>query len=335
MKFKILVALLLASASVSNTFAAEAPGPEQDKLDQYYQAQELKQSQLEEYENEAYGYETKLDQARKELKEAEAEFDAAKKAEVEARIAYAGDESQDNERAVRLAEHALAMAERGVRNRAKRLTFAEERLAELDGSQQALKTELADLQKRIKTQEAVVREAESRQDAEQKRLLAKAEAARLEAAKRRAADAPKAAPEKVAKAAPAPAVAAAATPEERKAAAIEALSDLDRQALGYISTEMERFKQLSLGSNARPLYRFLNLQGDKVKTTDFEHRGRDQYWAEAVVSKGPQEFRINNFKFSRIVPAAHDGETYVFIFDSKRASRPRLIMFKKSLLDLI
>ena len=336
MKFKFLVALLV-STGLSAAHAAEVVGQEQDKLDQYVQAQELKRSQLEDNENEAYGYETKLDEARKDLKAAEDEYEAAKKAEIDARIAYAGDQSQDNERAVRLAEHTLSMAERGVRNRAKRLSFAEERLADLKSDQNALKTELADLEKRIKAQQAAVKDVETRQDAEQKRLLAKAEAARIDAAKRRAAEIPKAASVKMAKTV-APAAGPTEAPlsaEEAKAATIAALSDLDRQALDYVTTEMERFKQLTLGSKARPLYRNLVLQGSQVESSEFEHRGRDQYWTEAVVSKGQQEFQINGFRFSRIVPAAHDGEVYVFIFDSKRASRPRLVMFKKSLLDLI
>ena len=66
---------------------------------------------------------------------------------------------------------------------------------------------------------------------------------------------------------------------------------------------------------------------------EFKFQGRKLYLAESDVKSGQQIFRVGSKNFRSTIPAADDGQVYMFILDAKRPSSPRLSMFKKSLLD--
>lgn len=314
---------------------------EEDKLDRFYQAFENRSSELEEIENELFGYDYKLDRAQKDLKTAQSELEVAEKEHAKAKSDLAANATEDNQRAFKLAEHALNMSERGVRTRTKRLERVEGYMQELQDSISSLQAQVAASQKRIDAQEEQVREAKN---AAQARLVqadkAREDASQLVVEEKRQAEIA----ERVQPVVQPPAAVeqkqiveeqiSEASAEEMSESEQVELSELDKEALEYAQKEVTRLEKLLSSSNeGRPTFRYLTLVGSKVESQSFEFLGRDQYRVDAVVSKGRQIFEVGSHKFRRTIPASDDGKEYVFIYDAKRLSRPRLVMFKKSLID--
>ncbi|WP_439134431.1 hypothetical protein [Pseudomaricurvus sp.] len=343
----ILSALIL---TTSQYLSAGTVSQEEDKLDRFYQAFENRSSELEDIENELFGYDYKLERAQSDLKKAQADLDVAEKEYAKAKADLAANDSEDNQRAYMLAEHALKMSERGIRTRTKRLERVEGYMQELADSKSRLEAQVSASQRRIDIQEKQVAEAKKVAEAR----LAQAERARKEAERRMAEEKRLAAAAAVEPAIQPPAVVeeapkvvkeevleeqvAAEQPVDEPADMSEAeekeLSELDKEALEYAQKEVERLEDLlSSSDSGRPTFRYLTLVGNKVDAKKFEFLGRDQYRVDTVVSKGRQIFEVGRNKFRRTIPASDDGQEYVFIYDAKRLSRPRLVMFKKSLID--
>lgn len=330
--------------SASHLVVGESLTAEQNKLDRYYQSYENRASELEEIENEIFGYENKLDESVKDLEQAQAELVEAQKAHANAKIQLAGDASQDNERALKLADHALSMAERGVRTRSKRQERVELKMAELVSTKTKLAASTAADQERITAQEAKVARASAEAEKNAAARLAEADRAREQAQLRMAEQARQtkglasapivSAPKNVA---PAPKVTEApAVALQSKDAVKTELTELDLEALAYAQKEVARLETLLDTSNpGRPMFKRLTLGGNKVDQKAFEFLGQNQYRVDAVVQPGRQIFQVGKHKFRRTVPLVDEGQEYVFIFDAKRPSRPRLVMFKKSLIDSI
>ncbi len=121
--------------------------------------------------------------------------------------------------------------------------------------------------------------------------------------------------------------------ELEKARKAKELSPLDKEAKAYALKEMERLNEkLASGGMGKPLYKRVIMTVNGQNPLNYEFIGRKYYLLETSVQAGRQLFEINNFKFRRTIPQADDGEDYVFLFDTKKAERPRLVMFKKSLI---
>ncbi|MAZ86342.1 MAG: hypothetical protein CL693_01755 [Cellvibrionaceae bacterium] len=322
---------------------ADAVSQAQDKLDRYYQAYENRSSQLEDVENQLFGYQNKLTRAQTDLDTATKELANAQKEQASAKIALVGDASQENTRALKLADHALSMAERGVRTRTKRYERTQNNHAELLAEKNRLESQIAADQSRIEQQESTLASTKQRAEKEAKSLLAAAQRAKKDAAKRIQAEQDQ--KERLA------AIEAeqARLAEEARAIAqqkIETevvsteekmeLSELDKEALRYAQKEVARLENLlSDGKPGRPTFKRLTLGGNKIESKAFEFLGQNQYRVETEVVTGRQIFQIGKHKFRRTIPAADNGQAYVFIFDAKRPSRPRLVMYKKALLENI
>ncbi|GAB3106795.1 hypothetical protein GCM10027217_32610 [Pseudomaricurvus hydrocarbonicus] len=348
MIFKKLALSALILGSTQFTFAL-SPSQEEDKLDRYYQAFENRSSELEDVDNELFGYEYKLERAQKDLQSAEQELSKAQSEYATAKAALLKDNSEDNLRNMNLTEHALKMSERGVRTRTKRLERVENNIAELTAKKEQLSKQVTEGQKRITAQEKLVQKVK----ADASRRLAQAEQAKAEAQRRmleekRLAESSRKAVEaslnKPTSPSPVSQPAVQVPTESIAAAADESpdtidqseLSTLDREALEYAQKEIARLEDLLTDSNhGRPTYKRLTLGGNKVETEQFEFLGKDQYRVDTVVQNGRQIFQVGKHKFRRTIPASDNGAEYVFIYDAKRLSRPRLVMFKKSLLDAI
>lgn len=342
MRIKNLVftALLLSTTPFAQ---ADAVSQVQDKLDRYYQSYENRTSQLEDIENQLFGYQNKLARAQTDLETATQELEAAQKKQASAKIALVGDSSQENARALKLADHALSMAERGVRTRTKRYERAQNNHAELLAEQNRLESQIVADKSRIKQQEARLVETTQRAEQEAKALLVAAEKAKQSAEKRIQAEQDQKQRLAVIKAeqarlaeqvkteAPQKIQVEHVTKEEKAE-----LSELDKEALRYAQKEVARLENLlSDGKSGRPTFKRLVLGGNKIESKAFEFLGQNQYRVETTVTNGRQIFQIGKHKFRRTIPAADSGEAYVFIFDAKRPSRPRLVMYKKALLENI
>lgn len=339
---KIVLSALLTLATP--VMSADSVGLAQDKLDRFYQAFENRSSELEDIENQLFGYQNKLKSVQSDLSIAQQELELARKKQAGAKIQLVGEASQDNERALKLTTHALKMAERGVRTHTKREERVQTNLAALLEEKTRLASQISADEARIVEQEKALEATKSREAKQAKRLLVAADRAKREARARMEAEKLQAS---------AAAERLAAIEAERKAQAAEKLvieqqavvqakqeqvdlSDLDREALAYAQKEVARLESiLDVGNPGRPTFKRLTLGGNKVEAKSFEFLGQNQYRVEAKVVNGRQIFQIGKHKFRRTIPAADDGQDYVFIFDAKRPSRPRLVMYKKALLENI
>ncbi len=323
------LALMLFSAVGS----AASISAEQNKLDLYHQAHENHQAELEDIANELFGFENKLADAKSDLQNAEKDLIEAQKNHTEARIALSAEASEKNERALSLVEHSLAMAERAIRTRTKRLNWVEEQVAELQALEVKVKSQINKSEDRIASQESKIARLEAEQVlAEQQRRI-EAEKAKAAAIQRQQMEKSLAKPQEVA-IAPAAVVAPESSSVDELSEADE-LSMLDEEALEFVRKEMSRLNELTKRPSGVPLYKNLLIEGKSITPQTFEYLGKNQYRVDTVVQSGQQTFFVGKFRFKRTIPAADNGKEYVFIFDSKRTSNPRLVIFKKSLLNLL
>lgn len=329
---KILLSALLLGAT--HLVCAADVFQEEEKLDRLYQAFENRTSELEDIENELFGFDYKLDQAKEDLKTAEADLAATQQEFAKAQAAVAADNSEENQRALKMVEHSLNMSERGVRTRSKRLERVEGSLSELQAAKARLDLQVATAQKRVQEQEAMLvaaknaEAAKAREETLSRQRQAAAAGQQVAAATPAVVETPEAGPAAQPVAAvlpetPAPAPGAGAV-----------LSELDKEAQEHARNEVKRLQEmLESGDAGRPTFKNLSLTGNKMEPQMFEFLGQDQYRLDAVVSNGRQIFEVGRNKFRRTIPASDNGQTYVFIYDAKRLSRPRLVMFKKSLVE--
>ncbi len=335
-----LASMILALLLVSGLAGAASLPQERDKLARYEQAYENYLVDIEDIENEIYGYEEKIKGAHKDLKEAENDLEEDTKELTEARKALQAKKSQHNQRQLKLAAHAHKMSKRGIRTRTKRLERLEERLLEL---QQELSVKLGGAKRakqRISAQERRVAQILSYLNNQARtsspQVVAKPSPPREEV---------KLQPKLVSNP-PAPAQpelqASAQAPRQQEQEALEEIEDdddeeLDTEALEHVRREMGRLQNLlSRGNKGRPTFKHLILEGGKSpKRVKFEFLGKNQYRAEARVEKGKQLFEVGNNKFRRTIPESDDNEVYVFIYDAKRLSRPRLVIFNKALMEYL
>lgn len=325
----LILVLALCSCSV---FAASVR-EEEDRLARYEQVLENHISELEDIENQLFALKSKLKEASTEVAKSNANFEEARQANTAASIKLAGDNNDDNKRAAKLAAHSLKMAERGVRTRSKRLERIQANQQELQAAEAALQSKLVSAKDNITAQEQRIVDVKRAEDLAAKALLAKAEAESVKLAAKADQEARQAA-RKAELAAAKAALEAEAKAKQQAPVVTNTLSELDQEALAYAQKEVAKLeKLLASGKPGRPIFDRLTLTGSKIEPQKFEFLGRDQYRTEAVVSAGKQLFEVGGNKYRRTIPSSDDGEAYVFIVDAKRPMRPRLVMYKKSLLS--
>jgi hypothetical protein len=315
--------LLLLGSSVAS---ADTVTQEQERLERYEQSLDNRTSEFEDVENDLFGLEAKLVDARQTVVGATSDLEAARARHSAAAIKLAGDDSDDHKRAVRLTSHALKMSERGLRTRSKRLERLEANEQALQLSKVQLQAQLVKDEKNIAKQQARI-VAAKKSAAQQVVRLEKAEKAKR-AAKAEQHESAVLKAQRLANKEPPKQVVAVEEPAPVK------LSELDLEVLAFARKEVQRLDELlASGKGGRPIFNRLVLRGDQIEGNEFEFLGRKQYRAEAVVSKGRQLFEVAGHKYRRTIPATDDGQAYVFILDAKRPSRPRLVMYKKSLIE--
>ena len=310
---------------------------EQNKLARMEQTQENRLVELEDVENEMLAYEYKLKRAQESLSKARENHEQTLKELKAAEREHKLGANTDTERALHKAKHAYAMAERGVDSRNRRVEIIESTFGELES--------------RLKASQASVEAGKSRLSAQQARVdkLVKAmlvQAENEKEASRKAAAAP---------AAPKPSLAALEQPTmpelqapEAQASSAEATEpevqevsqavqrEVDPELVDYVRGERERLQkllgELDEGDSGKQTFRNLSLRPSGDESIEFEFLGENQYRLIAPVSAGRQTYKINSWKFRRTIPSDDDGERYVFIFDARRLSRPRLVMYPEYVL---
>lgn len=296
---------------------------EKNRLARMEQSLENRMVEVEDIENELLSYEYKLERAKESLDEARQKYEESRRELQQAELAHQQQASSDTERALGKARHGFAMAERGVDSRSRRVEFIQTNHDELQAQMEAGQKAISQTKGRISAQQEKVEQMVGA-------MLAKAEAAQRTAAAARKV-APVSKPQL-----PAPTVAAAETApvEAVSEAAPEVVREVDPELLDYVKRERARLdKLLAEGGEGKHTFRSLELNPSHGDAISFEFLGHNQYRLVATVEAGRQTYKINTWKFRRTIPADDDGERYVFIFDGRRLSRPRLVMYPEYVLS--
>ena len=112
------------------------------------------------------------------------------------------------------------------------------------------------------------------------------------------------------------------------------LAQLDDLARSQAAAEERRLAKALAAPKRSGNQRYSNLR-IKSDTVDagFEFLGNHQYRAETAVDGGRHMFSVGSHHYRGTIPNSDDGEVYVFLFDTSRKGKPRLSMYRKSLLN--
>ncbi|MBY6189081.1 hypothetical protein KUV22_01465 [Microbulbifer agarilyticus] len=326
--------------------AASSLTVEQNRLARMEQVQENRLVELEDIENEIVSYEYKLERAQKSLSEARKNYQQSLVAVKAAEREHKGAASTDTERALKKAKHALNMAERGVDSRNRRVEFIQSNYAELESRLTDTRESVAGGKSRLAAQQALV-------DSLVKEMLSEAKTAKAKAAAKKSAPKPEKAPAVVISPPEVPEPTLAAAGDVTNAVADAAVSaesassdepvevasarEIDPEMVDYVRGERARLEklldQLAEGETGKHTFRNLTLKPKGEDSVEFEFLGQDQYRVVLPVAAGRQTYKVNSWRFRRTIPADDNGERYVFIFDARRLSRPRLVMYPEYLLS--
>ncbi|WP_281647051.1 hypothetical protein [Parendozoicomonas sp. Alg238-R29] len=307
----------LASGSVSR---------EKEALGAFIQAQENRQAELLGLSQDEEAYLYKHDIAQEKLNVDMQRLTDAQIHLEQNKLKLEQQNTKANQRAVKLAEYSLEMAKRSFRIREKSVNRIQKSLAELEAEKVELVSRIDQGNQRIEQQKQRINIAEKK--AKEKKVSKKKAPVKKVVSKKSIKPIKQVKPQPVVTSAPSVTKAGAA-PEEGQ-------DPLTQELLAYVKREVTRLeKVLKAGRPGKPSYKRLKLAGSQINTQVFEFLGKDQYRVKAKVSAGEQVFKIAGRKYQRTIPAADDGEDYVFLFDARRSTRPRLVMFRKAYLDQI
>ncbi|MCX2794578.1 coiled-coil domain-containing protein [Microbulbifer thermotolerans] len=321
----LLAGLLALGSAVAVAQTQASLTAEQNRLARMEQSLENRRVEVEDIENELLSYEYKLEKAREALDKAQQKFEESRRELQQAELAHQQQANSDTERALNKAKHAFAMAERGVDSRTRRVEFIQSNYDELQGQLEAGRKAIAQTEGRLAAQKEKV-------DQMINAMLAKVDTAERKSAPVRSAPPVKKPP------LPAPKPVAANTDAAKEADISKGAAEreVDPELLDYVKRERARMeKLLADGKEGKHTFRSLELKPAKGDPIPFEFLGHNQYRLVAPVEAGRQTYKINTWKFRRTIPADDDGERYVFIFDGRRLSRPRLVMYPEYVLPYL
>lgn len=294
---------------------------EQNQLARMEQSLENRLVEVEDMENELLSHDYKLKRAQEALGSVRSNYEQSRRELQQAERDHSLNSSPDSERQLHKARHSFSMAERGVDSRSRRIEIIQSNYGELKSQLDEARAAATQSKNRIAEQQ---RKVEQMVQA----MLVKAEAAERAAATRRVAP-PVSKPQ-----VPPPSVAALKPVVEAAQAQPAPELKVDPELLDYVRREDARLQKLlqdNVGS--KQTFRNLELNSSKGESLPFEFLGHNQYRLVAPVSAGQHTYKINTWKFRRTIPAADEGVPYVFIFDARRLSRPRLVMYPEYVLS--
>lgn len=316
----LVMAGLVIFGGAGVTAQAQSPlSAEKNRLARMEQSMENRMVEIEDIENELASYEYKLKRAKESLAEARKHYEESRRELQQAERDHQLNKSSDTERQLNKAKHGFSMAERGVDSRSRRVEFIQSNHDELKGQLDAAHQAVARSKSRISEQQRKVEQVINT-------MLAKAEAEKRAAAvARKTVTKPKV---------PAPSVAEVKVEPEPEAVPAEPQRVVDPELLEYVKGEKVRLdKLLADEDEGKHTFRSLELNPSHGQPLSFEFLGHNQYRLVAPVEAGRQIYKINTWKFRRTIPDDDDGVRYVFIFDGRRLSRPRLVMYPEYVLS--
>lgn len=316
----LMASILVFGGAGAIAQSSTALNAEKNRLARMEQSLENRTVEVEDIENELQSYDYKLNRAKESLEKAREHYETSRRELQQAERDHQLNSNSDTERQLHKAKHAFSMAERGVDSRTRRLEFIQGNYGDLQSQLAEAKQAIAGSESRISSQKQKIEQMINT-------MLAQADAAKRAASKKAAKPAPVAKP-----AVPAPAVAAVKAKPEPKV--LEPQREVDAELLAYVKRERARLdKLLAGGDKGKQTFRSLDLKPSRGESFSFEFLGHNQYRLVAPVEAGRQTYKINTWKFRRTIPNDDDGERYVFIFDGRRLSRPRLVMYPEYVLS--
>ena len=112
------------------------------------------------------------------------------------------------------------------------------------------------------------------------------------------------------------------------------MAALDELARQQAKAEEQRLSEALSSSepSGRQLYKNLRIRSESVDA-EFQFLGNHQYRAESAVTGGRHMFKVGSHHYRGTIPSSDAGEVYVFLYDTSRKGKPRLSMYRKSLLQ--
>jgi len=346
--FSFLLTLLLATSSVAQSLETE-----QSSLKSLLKAPPAIEKRISLLSAQSESFERKIVQAKNDVIQSDIELQGALKAAEAAKQEYQSQPSQDTDRVLRKNQHRLAMAERGVKSRQKRLDRIQGKFQKSAAQLKTAQQELSQSSQKIRSQRLKierVREQIQQQEsiAQEKfaintRAAAAAVAETLRQNKLALIAEKKSAQDIVVTQTLASAKAQAASgggvqktvkTDEGSISDGATLSAAQEKQKSKIEVLLAKIAEAKVKrENRRALYKRLTIKGNKLSQHLFTHIADNYYRTEAVVTSGPQLLEVGHNRLKRDIPKGDDGKTYVFIYHAKTASRGKLWMYDKALLD--
>lgn len=290
-------------------------------------------------------YHFKLNGAKSDQQQAEQDLQLKKSQANDSTQQHKLSPNSNSQRQLNQAQHGWKIAQRVVRSRAKRYRRIETKLQLAEAELGRAKLKLGSLKLQKKRQGAYIinlQRAKKLESVNAEQLRSAAEAAKAA----EAAEAAKAAELRleaevqaqllaVSRVESKPAVKAVvkSVPKRESRLSVD-LAGLELDALAQARREETRLRRLlAKRKTVKPIFKSLLLRSSRMSPIKFSHLGNNMYRVEAQVAAGKQLFEVATTDFRTSIPDTDDGMWYVFIYDARRASRGRLSMYKRSLLQ--
>ncbi|MGI1678456.1 MAG: hypothetical protein K6L75_06995 [Cellvibrionaceae bacterium] len=330
-----IVLVLFSLVLFSPLSLADTVNQERAKLSNLKQTLAKQQQNYSDIQEEIKDFPEKLKDAQEDLKNAEAELEKAKSDLQNLKI-EASKPGADLDRDIKLKEHSVKMAERRASREGRSLERVRRDEGGLQEEANKIKGTVDRLTRQVSAQERQVTETEA--IARRQELEARTPKPTIPA------PAPviikPAAPKIVETVRPTPVpVAAEKVPEivAKKVTAPPApkqikLSDNDYEAYLVAERITKELEEKAKIGGEQPN---ITLRGSDIANTTLNHVGDKSFRGETTVVAGDQRIRVKNTRFRMSIPDEDDGETYVFVVDQKKANKPKVYYYKKSLVALI
>lgn len=347
-----LVLVFLSLAIFSSASVANTVNQEKAKLTNLQQALTKQQQNYADIQDEIKDYPEKLKSARDDLVNSELELDKAK-AELQNLKIEASKPGADLERDIKLKEHSVKMAERRASREGRSLERVKRDEGALQEEATKIKSTVDRLTRQVQAQERQVAETEAIARRQEQEIKTPKPVVDIPAPPVAAPAVARPAPQPAPRPAPAPVrqtETVRAVPDPIPAEQLPALNSRETVAAQAPATakptlaeeDYEAYlvaervtNELKIKATKGGNYDDITLKGSDIADTTLTHVGERSFRGEAIVVAGDQRLRVKNNRFRMSVPERDDGETYVFVVDQKKVSKPKVFYFKKSLTAFI
>lgn len=334
---------ILPSLASANT--PESLVQERDTLLRLQQLSELEQLSYGDSQQLVEDYRRKADKARADVQQAKRDVEIKQQ---QHSGLLRGEQTPERLRLLKLSSHALKMSKRGAKSRSRRLLRIEGKLAEAVSSQVRLKSKVAQAGVRVSKQKDKLAKLQKSLEKVPAAVLKPSQVAGAKPEVDSAITKPAAGIRndkvKIIQTVAVKKPSVERPPVQTVSLDVQAANDAEQEALESANLRLQvkaaavresKRAEVALASKdkGRQVHKNLKIEGEGFLEANFEFLGSHQYRAQVKVTHGTQSFIVGSHRYRATIPLSDEGETYVFLYDVNRVGRPRLSMYRKSLLE--